>query len=280
MVIISRPSVPFIPENVTVHLGEPDQTAENVTVSFPTYIKNVASTVIYPTWPENAIRANIYAIVTFTLNRILTEWYRSRGYNFDITNSDKYDQPFVYQRDFYENISEFVDEMFNSYIVRRGKAEPAFTPYCDGIIKTCHGLSQWDMVALARQGLTPYQILQHFFGNDIDIVTDVPVHANFESYPLYPLQLGSFGRDVSIIQNELNRIRQNYPSIPRIENVDGIFSAETEAAVKAFQRIFHLNPNGIVDSVTWYRIKYIYNEVKGLGDWFSVSGSGLYIPVI
>lgn len=269
MVIISRPDVPFIPENVTVHLGEPDQSAEDITVEFPTYIKNVASSEIYPTWPESAIRAIIYAQITFTLNRIYTEWYRSRGYDFDITNSPKYDQSFVKDRDFYDNISRIVDEIFNSYIVRRGKIEPAFTPYCDGEKIYCGGLSKWGSVSLAQQGYTPYQILQYYFGEDIDIVKDVPINANFESYPLYPLSLGSFGRDVSIIQNELNRIRQNYPAIPQIAEVDGIYSADTEAAVKAFQKIFHLKQTGIVDSATWYRIKYIYNDVKGLGELFS-----------
>jgi len=154
-------------------------------------------------------------------------------------------------------------------VVRRGNAEPAFTPYCDGKIRTCDGLSQWESVELAQQGYTPYQILQYYYGTDIDILTDVPVNANFESYPLYPLSIGGFGRDVSIIQHELNRIRQNYPAIPMIVNVDGIFSTDTEAAVKEFQKIFHLTPNGVVGSATWYRIKYIYNEVKGLGELFS-----------
>lgn len=269
MAIISRPDVPFIPENITVHLGAPDQPAENVTVSFPNYIKNVASSELYPTWPEAALRANIYAQISFALNRIYTEWYRSRGYDFDITNSTRFDQSYVEGRDIFDNISKIVDEIFDSYIVRRGSREPLFAAYCDGIEVVCEGLSQWGTVDLAQQGMIPYEILQHYYGEDIDLVRDVPVSANFESYPLYPLRLGSFGREVAILQQELNRIAENYPSIPKIENVDGIFSADTEAAVKAFQKIFRLTQDGVVGTATWYRIKYIYNSVKGLGELLS-----------
>jgi len=269
MAIISRPDVPFIPENITVHLGAPDEPAENVTVSFPNYIKNVASSELYPTWPEAALRANIYAQISFALNRIYTEWYRSRGYDFDITNSTRFDQSFVNGRDYFQNISRIVDDIFDSYVVRRGSKEPLFTAYCDGVETTCDGLSQWGTVELAQQGRIPYEILQDYYGEDIDLVRDVPVNANFESYPLYPLRLGTFGREVAILQHELNRIGDNYPAIPKIAKVDGIFSADTEAAVKAFQRIFNLTEDGVVGNATWYRIKYIYNSVKGLGELFS-----------
>jgi len=269
MAIISRPDVPFIPETITVHLGAPDEPAENVTVSFPNYIKNVASSELYPTWPESALRANIYAQISFALNRIFTEWYRSKGYDFDITNSTAFDQSFVKDRDFFDNISRIVDEIFDSYIVRRGSREPLFAAYCDGEEVQCEGLLQWGTVDLANQGMIPYEILQYYYGDDIDLVRDVPVAANFESYPLYPLRLGTFGREVSIIQNELNRIADNYPAIPKIENPDGIFGPDTEAAVKAFQKAFDLNPDGVVGNATWYRIKYIYNSVKGLGELFS-----------
>ncbi|WP_245570808.1 peptidoglycan-binding protein [Anaerovorax odorimutans] len=268
--IISRPDLPFIPETVTVHLGTPDEPAEEITLSFPDYIKNVASSEIFPTWPESAIRANIYAQTTFTLNRIFTEWYRSRGYDFDITNSTQYDHSFVPNREIFANISNIVDEIFNTYVVRQGRIEPAFTAYCDGVNTKCEGLSQWGTVSLAEQGYTPYEILKNYYGDDINIVTDVPVQANFESYPLYPLRIGSFGQDVSTIQNELNRISQNYPSIPKItQDKEGVFGAETEAAVKEFQRIFNLTVDGIVGSATWYKIKYIYNGVKGLGELVS-----------
>jgi len=269
MAIISRPDVPFIPENITVHLGTPDEPAENVTVSFPNYIKNVASSELYPTWPEAALRANILAQISFALNRVYTEKYRSQGYDFDITNSTQFDQSFVKDRDFFDNISKIVDETFDSYVVRRGSKEPLFTAYCDGEETACEGLSQWGTVELARQGKIPYEILQNYYGEDIDLVRDVPVNANFESYPLYPLRLGTFGREVAIIQQELNRIGDNYPAIPKIANVDGIFGADTEAAVKAFQRIFNLTEDGVVGNATWYRIKYIYNSVKGLGELFS-----------
>ncbi len=266
MVVISRPYEPFIPEFIKVHLGNPDQPAEDVVVAFTDYIKNVASSEIYPTWPESAIRANIYAQITFALNRIYTEWYRSRGYDFDITNSTQYDQAFVKERDIYENVSRIVDEIFNSYVVRRGQIQPAFTAYCDGRVTQCEGLLQWGTVPLAEQGYGPYDILQYYYGEDIDILRDIPVRANFESYPLYPLRLGSFGRDVSVLQYELNRIRRNYPSIPLIQDEEGVFGVETEAAVKQFQQVFNLTSDGIVGNATWYKIKQVFNAVKGLGE--------------
>jgi len=270
MVIISRPDQPFIPEQIKVHLGNPNEAAESVTVSFPTYIKNVASSEIYPTWPESAIRANIYAQISFALNRIFTEWYRNRGYDFDITNSKQLDQAFIPGRAIFENISQIVDEIFNSYIVRRGRIEPIYASYCDGVNTNCNGLLQWGTVSLAENGYSPYEILQYYYGENIDIVTNAPINANFESYPLYPLQLGSFGQDVSIIQNELNRISINYPSIPKItQDSNGVFGAQTEAAVKQFQKIFNLIEDGIIGSATWYKIKYIYNSVKGLNELVS-----------
>lgn len=270
LVIISRPDQPFIPEQIKVHLGNPNDAAENVTVTFPNYIKNVASNEIYPTWHESAIRANIYAQITFALNRIYTEWYRNRGYDFDITSSKQLDQTYVPGRGIFDNISKTVDEIFNSYIVRRGRIEPIYAAYCDGVNTMCNGLLQWGTVTLAESGYTPYQILQYYYGEDIDLVTDVPVSANFESYPLHPLQLGSFGQDISIIQNQLNRISENYPSIPKIIlDSNGVFGAQTEAAVKQFQKIFNLTQDGIIGSATWYKIKYIYNAVKGLNELIS-----------
>ena len=167
--------LPFIPENITVHLGPPDSDADNVTLSFLDYIKNVASSEIYPTWPENALRANIYAQISFALNRIYTEWYPSQGYDFDITNSTAFDQAFVPNRDIYDNISRLVDSLFNSYVRRQGSIEPYFTQYCNGTTVTCEGLSQWGTVPLAEQGLIPYEILQNYYGDDIDIVQNAPV---------------------------------------------------------------------------------------------------------
>ena len=166
---------PVIPETITVHLGAPDSAAQNVVVPFVDYIKNVASSEIYPTWPENALRANIYAIISYALNRIYTEWYRSRGYDFDITNTTRYDQAFVPDRDIFENINDIVDEIFDEYVVREGSIQPLFTQFCNGTTSTCAGLSQWGTVSLAEQGLSPLEILKRFYGDDILILTDTPV---------------------------------------------------------------------------------------------------------
>ena len=258
----------YIPRTITVHLGAPDDpSAQNVTVPFTDYIKNVASSEIYPTWPESAIRANIYAQITFALNRIFTQFYRSRGYDFDITNSTAQDQAFVYGRDFFENISQIVDEIFNSYIVREGNLDPIYARYCDGNISTCPGgLSQWGTVELANQGYDPYEILTYFYGEDINLVNNAPVADVTESYPGTPLRLGSFGANVNLIQLWLNRISRNYPAIPKIAFPDGLFDIETENAVKKFQEIFNLSPDGIVGNATWYKLYYIFTSVKRLSE--------------
>ena len=258
--------LPVIPETITVHLGAPSSNAENVTVSFPEYVKNVASSEIYPTWPENALRANIYAIISFALNRIYTEWYPSRGYNFDITNSTAFDQAFVKDREIFENINYIVDEIFNDYVVRQGNVQPLFTQFCNGTTSTCNGLSQWGTVALANQGLTPYGILQNYYGNNIGIVENAPIGTRTESYPGVDLSLGDSGNNVKIIQTELNRIADNYPAIPKIPNENGIFDISTENAVKKFQEIFSLAVTGVVDKATWYAIKRYYTGVKRLSE--------------
>lgn len=256
-----------IPDYVTVHLGDPnDASAPNVRVSFADYIKNVASSEIYPTWPESAIRANIYAQISFALNRIFTEYYRSRGYDFDITNSTRYDQSFVYGRDIFGNISEIVDDIFNNYVVRQGFVEPLFAQYCNGTTVTCNGLSQWGTVALAREGLTPYEILQYYYGDDINIVYNAPTGTLLPSYPGRPLSLGSGDEEVRIIKRQLNRIGQNYPSVsPRLDDT-AVFDRATEEAVMNFQTTFNLTPDGIVGKATWYKIKSIYNAVKRLSE--------------
>ena len=258
-----------IPETITVHLGAPDSAAENVVVPFPDYIKNVASSEIYPTWPENALRANIYAITTYALNRIYSEWYPSRGYDFDITSSTAYDQAFVKDRDIFENISVLVDELFNDYVVRQGTVNPLFTQFCNGTTSTCDGLSQWGTVRLANEGLTPYEILKRYYGNDINIITNAPVENIEESYPGLPLRVGDAGNDVEIIQEELNRIARNYPAIPKITDSAGIFGIGTEAAVRSFQEIFSLPATGVVDKATWYKIKRYYTGVKSLAELVS-----------
>lgn len=258
--------LPFIPETITVHLGAPDQEAENVTLSFPDYIKNVASSEIFPTWPESALRANIYAQISFALNRVYTEFYRARGYDFDITNSTAFDQSFVRDRDYFENISQIVDEIFSNYVRRNGSVEPLFTQYCDGVEVTCGGLSQWGTVTLANRGLTPFEILQYYYGDDISIVRGAPVMSIDGTAPEVPLRLGSGGDEVRSIQIRLNRISDNYPSIPKIAIPDGVFSFDTEDAVRRFQEVFSLTPDGIVGPATWYRIQLIYNAVKRLNE--------------
>ena len=255
---------PIIPEKITVHLGAPDAQAENVTVSFPDYIKNVASSEIFPTWPETAIRANIYAQISIAMNRVYTEWYRSKGYDFDITNSTVFDQSFVNGRNIFENISRIVDEIFNSYLRREGFIEPLYATYCDGIQVTCDGLSQWGTVDRAREGLLPYQILRYYYGENTQIVSNVQVQSIMNSYPGAVLQIGSIGVSVERIQRQLNRISRNYPLIPKIQSVDGIFGADTRDAVIAFQSTFNLEPDGIVGKQTWYKIQYIYVAVKKL----------------
>ena len=258
--------IPTIPEFVTVHLGPPDSDAANVTVPFIDYIANVASSEIYPTWPESAIRANVYAQISFTLNRIYTQYYRSRGYDFDITNSIGIDQSFVNGRDVFENVYAIVSDIFNDYIVRRGNVEPLFAQYCDGVEVSCNGLSQWGSVSLAEQGFSPYEILTYYYGNDIDIVTNAPVQGIDLSAPSAPLRLGSAGDAVRALQIRLNRISDNYPAIPKIAIPDGVFSFDTEEAVKKFQEIFSLTPDGIVGKATWYRTQLIYNAVKRLNE--------------
>lgn len=256
-----------IPENIVVHLGAPDDpTAQNVTVPFNQYIKNVASSEIYPTWPENAIRANIYAQISFALNRLFTEHYRAQGYDFDITNSTQYDQAFVYGRDFFENISRIVDDIFNDYIVRSGDITPLFARYCDGRNSSCPGgLSQWGTVSLAEEGYTPYRILSSYYG-DISLVENAPVGGVIESYPGTPLRIGSTGDAVKRLQISLNRIGKNYPAIPKIAFPDGIFDVQTENAVKEFQRIFNLTQDGIVGKATWYKVAQIFTGVKRLSE--------------
>jgi len=263
---------PYIPERIVVHLGTPQSSARNVSVTFPDYIKNVCSSEIFPTWPEAALRANIYVQVTFAMNRVYTEWYRSRGYDFDITNSTQYDQAFTYGRDIFENISDLVDELFNNYIVRRGSVEPLFAAFCDGVQVTCQGLSQWGTVTLANRGYTPYEILQYYYGEDIDIVFNAPIAPNIPSYPGVPLGFGSSGNEVRTIQLQLNRIARNYPAIPRIVPANGIYGESTVTAVRTFQQVFGLPVTGTVDKATWYQIKYIFTAVKRLAE---VTSEGL-----
>lgn len=257
--------IPYVPQRITVHLGAPSASADNVTVSFSDYVKNVASSEIYPTWEESALRANILAIVSFALNRVYTEFYRSRGYDFDITSSTAYDQFFVRGRSFFSNVSRLVDELFNSYLRRPGFVEPLAAKFCNGTTVTCEGLSQWGSQALAQQGYNSTQILRSYYG-DVEIVANAPVQDYMSSYPGTPLRRGSVGPNVVVIQTELNRISQNYPAIPKVSAVDGIFGAATENSVTAFQEIFNLTPDGVVGPATWYALVRLYTAVTSLSE--------------
>lgn len=255
-----------IPEFIIVHDGPPsDVAAPNYYVRYRDYIKNVASSEIYATWTENTIYANVLAIMSFTLNRVYTEWYRNRGYNFTITSSTAYDQKWMRGRNIYENIDRIVDSIFANYLSRPGVRQPIFTSYCDGRRVTCQGLSQWGSQYLGEQGYTPINIIRYYYGNDMYINTAESIAGVPSSWPGYDLTIGSSGEKVRQMQQQLNRIAQNYPAIPRIA-VDGIFGQETAAAVRTFQSIFNLPQTGIVDYPTWYSISNIYVAVSRIAD--------------
>ena len=257
---------PVVPTEITVHIGSPEEAGKTITVPFPEYIKNVASNEIYPSWPADAIKANILAQISFALNRVYNEWYPSLGYNFDITSSPAYDQTFKEDSQFFENISQIVDDIFNNYIVKGDQVQPLFAAYCDGINTTCDGLSQWGSVELARQGLSPTEILKRYYGNDIRIIYNAPVSPYIPSYPGFPFRLGSAGNYVRQLKVQLNRISNNYPAIPKIEEENIFFTTDMEESVKAFQEIFDLPVTGTVDKATWYEVKYLYNAVKKVAD--------------
>ena len=257
---------PVVPTEITVHIGSPEEAGKTITVPFPEYIKNVASNEIYPSWPADAIKANILAQISFALNRVYNEWYPSLGYNFDITSSPAYDQTFKEDSQFFENISQIVDDIFNNYIVKGDQVQPLFAAYCDGINTTCDRLSQWGSVELARQGLSPTEILKRYYGNDIRIIYNAPVSPNIPSYPGFPFRLGSAGNYVRQLKVQLNRISNNYPAIPKIEDENIFFTTDMEESVKAFQEIFDLPVTGTVDKATWYEVKYLYNAVKKVAD--------------
>ena len=268
--------LPTIPTNVTVHLGAPNTQARNVTVPFTDYIKNVASSEIFPSWPQAALRANILAQISYTLNRVYTEYYPSRGYDFDITNDTRYDHAYTENGEVFDTVSVIVDELFNNYIRRKGTVEPLAAKFCDGRITLCDGLLQWGTVELANQGYDTLEILKYYYGDDIEIVENAPLADKTESYPGTALSRGSFGDDVRTIKNELSRIRRNYPAIPAL-TVTSVYDGETEAAVREFQRIFNLTPDGIVGKATWYQIKRVYTAVKRLAE---LTSEGLTIPEV
>ncbi|MDU1325232.1 MAG: peptidoglycan-binding protein [Clostridiales bacterium] len=270
--------IPYVPEFITVHLGPASQSAENVTVSFPDYIKNVASSEIYPTWELSALRANILAQISFALNRVYTEYYVSRGYPFQITSTTATDQKFIKGRNIFDNIDRLVDDIFNDYIRRQGFVEPLAAKFCNGTTVTCDGLSQWGSQELAQQGLDSMAILRRYYGNDIELVVDAPVQGLQNSYPGSPLRRGAAGPDVVVVQTELNRIGQNYPAIPKIQPVDGVFGQQTEEAVRRFQEIFGLTADGVVGKATWYRLVSLYVGVNRLSELVSEGQRMFGIP--
>lgn len=251
-----------IPEYVTVHLGKPQDSAENVSVPFLTYLKSVAASEIYPTWPYEALKANILCQVTFILNRIYTEWYRSRGYNFDITNSTSYDQKYIHNRSTFESTDRVVEEVFNNYVTKGDSRTPYFTEYCDGKQVTCKGLKQWGAYDKAKAGQTAIEILRDYYG-DVRVNVTNNISSVTTSYPGTPIRQGDSGRYVQIIQAQLNRIADDYPAIPKV-TVDGVFGPATTRAVKKFQEIFKLTADGVVGKSTWYKLSYIYVSVKKL----------------
>ena len=255
-----------IPEYIIVHDGVPsDSTAANYYVRYRDYIKNVVSSEIYATWPESAIYANTLAIMSFTLNRVYTEWYRNKGYNFTITSSTAYDQKWIYGRNIYSNIDRLVDSIFANYLSRPGVRQPIFTSYCDGRNVTCSGLSQWGSKYLGDEGYSPIEIIRYYYGSDMYINTAVAVSGVPSSWPGYNLNVGASGDKVLQIQQQLNRIAQNYPAIPRV-TADGIYGTNTANAVRTFQRVFNLPQTGIIDYPTWYKISEIYVGVSRIAE--------------
>jgi len=255
---------PVIPEFIVVHDGSPNNnSAPNYYVPFKDYIKNVASSEIYSTWNEATIRANVLAIISFTLNRVFTEWYRGQGKNFTITSSTAFDQSFSYGRNIFKEISTIVDEAFSTYITRTNIVQPLLAQYCDGKTVSCpNWLSQWGSQSLGNQGYNTMDILRHYYGDiyldQAKLVSGVP-----SSFPNEILQLGSTGNDVRTIQTQLNAISNNYPAIPKLR-VDGIYGNGTLSAVEKFQSIFNMPQTGMVDFATWYQISHIYVAVTRL----------------
>ncbi len=256
-----------VPETIVVHDGVPgDSTATDYYVPYIDYIKNVACCEIYSTWPESTIEANLLAIMSFTLNRVYTEWYRNKGYNFTITSSTAYDHKWIYGKTIYENISQIADRLYNRYLARPNVKQPILTQYCDGKRVSCpNWMTQWGSKALGDDGFSAIDIIHYYYGTDMyineaEIVSGIP-----SSYPGYDLTIGSSGEPVITIQEQLNRIAQNYPAIPTV-TVDGIYGSATAESVRAFQRIFQLPVSGIVDFPTWYKISQIYVGVSKIAE--------------
>ena len=255
-----------IPEYVVVHDGPPtDSRATNYYVKYKDYIKNVVSSEIYATWPETTIYANTLCILSFTLNRVFTEWYRNKGYDFTITSSTAFDQKWIYGRNIYENVDRIVDSIFANYLSRPGVKQPIFTSYCDGKRTTCNGLKQWGSKYLGDEGYSAIEIIRYYYGEDMYINTSETIAGVPYSWPGYDLTIGSSGDKVRQLQQQLNRIAQNYPAIPKID-ADGIYGPKTAEAVRTFQNIFNLPKTGVTDYATWYEISNIYVGVTRIAE--------------
>lgn len=255
-----------IPEYVVVHDGPPtDSRATNYYVKYKDYIKNVVSSEIYATWPETTIYANTLCILSFTLNRVFTEWYRNKGYDFTITSSTAFDQKWMYGRNIYENVDRIVDSIFANYLSRPGVKQPIFTSYCDGKRTTCNGLKQWGSKYLGDEGYSAIEIIRYYYGEDMYINTSETIAGVPYSWPGYDLTVGSSGDKVRQLQQQLNRIAQNYPAIPKID-ADGIYGPKTAEAVRTFQNIFDLPKTGVTDYATWYEISNIYVGVTRIAE--------------
>ena len=256
-----------VPEYIVVHDGSPrDTTATNYYVKYKDYIKNVASSEIYATWPANTIRANVLAIMSFTLNRVYTEWYRNRGYDFTITSSTAFDHKWIPERNYYDTISVIVDELFANYLSRPNVRQPILTQYCDGRRVTCpNWMTQWGSKELGDQGYSPIEILRYFYGDDMYINTAEEISGIPSSWPGYTLEEGSSGEKVRQMQEQLNVIAEAYPALPKI-TADGIYGPATERAVRDFQSVFGLPVTGKVDYPTWYKISEIYVGVSRIAE--------------
>lgn len=246
----------IVPNKITVHLGRPAASAQNVTVDFQDYIANVASSEVYPTWPEQALRANIHAQISLALNRIYTEWYPSKGYSFNITNSTSYDQYYVHNRTVFEVMTRITADIFNTYVRKTGTVNPYYTEYCDGKTVDCPGMKQWGTVTLANNGRSALQILRYYYGNDTEIVRTNNIRSIPRSYPGTPLRQGDTGTAVYTLQRQLNRITKDYPFFGLL-NVDGIFGPAMTETVRKFQKQFNLTQDGVVGRATWYKISYL-----------------------
>ena len=256
-----------VPEYIVVHDGSPrDSTARNYYVKYKDYIKNVASSEIYATWPEDTIRANVLAIMSFTLNRVYTEWYRNMGSDFTITSSTAYDHKWIPERNFYDTISPIVDELFSNYLSRPGVRQPILTQYCDGRQVQCPDwMTQWGSCSLGEQGYSAIQILRYYYGDDMYINTAESIAGIPSSWPGYDLDTGATGSKVRQMQEQLNTIAGAYPALPRID-ADGVYGPATKAAVRKFQSIFGLPATGIVDYPTWYKISEVYVGVSRIAE--------------